>query len=90
MNIYNSLAKYHETMKQNLNAVHDEDLKTLLKRLNLYDKVVEGKLKCKFTETVITVDNLHSIFPESGKIKMVCDSPEAIRMLSEYINDQRP
>lgn len=75
-------------MKSNLNAVHDNDLEPLLKKLNLYNSVMEGRVKCKFTEIIITLDNLHSIFPESGTIKLVCNSPEAIRMLSEYINDK--
>ncbi|MCF8409081.1 MAG: hypothetical protein K9G36_08925 [Crocinitomicaceae bacterium] len=75
-------------MKSNLNAVYDDDLIELLKKLNLYDSVINGTAKCKFTDTVITTDNLHSIFPDSGSIKLVCDSPEAIKLLSEYINDK--
>lgn len=74
-------------MKKDINAVHDNDLKDLLKNLGLWDKLQEGKHKCKFTGTVITLDNLHSIFPESGDIKLVCNTPEAIKRLSEYIND---
>lgn len=75
-------------MKSNLNAVHDDDLEPLLAKLNLLDKVKEGKLKCKFTKEIITIENLHSIFPEEETIKLVCDSPEAIKLLSEYINEK--
>ena len=74
-------------MKTNLNVVHDNDLIDLLKKLNLFEKIQKGELRCKFTDTVITIQNLHSIFPESGSIKLVCDSPQAIKKLSEYINE---
>lgn len=75
-------------MKAKLNAVHDNDLITLLKSLNLLDKIKKGEVKCKFTKEIITLDNLHSIFPEEGTIKVVCDTPKAIKFLSEYINEK--
>ena len=75
-------------MKSNLNAIHDDDLEGLLSKLNLLDKIKQGKIKCKFTDTTITLDNLHSIFPEEKTIKVVFDSPEAIKLLSEYINEK--
>lgn len=75
-------------MKANLNAVYDSDLIALLKKFNLYVSVINGTAKCKFTNTTITFENLHSIIPDSGSIKLVCDNPEAIKLLSEYINDK--
>ncbi|RKE90296.1 hypothetical protein [Ichthyenterobacterium magnum] len=75
-------------MKAKLNAVHDDDLIALLKSLNLLEKIKQGEIKCKFTKEIITLDNLHSIFPEEGTIKVVCDSPEAIKSLSEHINEK--
>ncbi|MCH7524522.1 MAG: hypothetical protein IIC74_05820, partial [Bacteroidetes bacterium] len=48
----------------------------------------QGKVKCKFTNEIITLENLHTIFPEEGTIKVVCESPEAIKLLSEYINEK--
>lgn len=75
-------------MKATLNAIHDIDLEALLIKLNLFDKINSGKIHCKFTGEIITIRNLHSIFPEEGVIKLVCDSPEAIKQLSEYINDK--
>lgn len=75
-------------MKAKLSAVHDDDLIALLKSLNLLEKIKNGEVKCKFTKEIITLDNLHSIFPEEGTIKVVCDTPEAIKSLSEYINEK--
>jgi hypothetical protein len=75
-------------MRANLHAVHDDDLEALLTKFNLLEKVKQGQIKCKFTQEIITLENLHSIFPEEKTIKLVCDSPEAIKLLSEYINDK--
>ena len=74
-------------MKKEIDSVHDDDLEQVLKDLNLWDKLKNGDLKCKFTNTTITYSNLHSIFPEEGQIKIVCNKPEAIKLLSEYLND---
>ena len=74
---------------RNLSAVHDEDLEILLTNLNLIDKLNNQELRCKFTDVIITFDNLYSIFPESGDIKLVCDSPEAIKLFSDYVNEHK-
>ena len=75
-------------MKAKLNAVHDNDLEALLTKLNLLHKIKAGELKCKFTKEIITLENLYSIFPEEATIKLVSDSPEAVKLLSEYINEK--
>lgn len=75
-------------MKSNLNAVYDENLEELLSKLNLLDKIRNGQIRCKFTNEVITLENLHSIFPEENTIKVVCNCPEAIKLLSQYINEK--
>ena len=75
-------------MKAKLNAVYDDDLEALLVKLNLLEKIKNRTVKCKFTKEIITLENLHSIFPEEGTIKLVCDSSEAIKLLSEYINEK--
>jgi len=74
-------------MKKELKAVHNDELVELLNKLDLLEKINKKSLKCKFTNTIITLENLHSIFPEAGSIKLVCNSPEAIKQLSEYINE---
>ncbi len=75
-------------MKSNLKAVYDDNLEAFLSKLNLLDKIKDGQIRCKFTNEVISIENLHSIFPEENTIKVVCDSPEAIKLLSEYINEK--
>ena len=73
--------------KTTINAVHDNDLMRLLGNLGLSEKLKAGELKCKFTKAIITFDNLYSIFPEGDTIKLVCDSPDAIKLFAEYLND---
>ena len=73
--------------KKNLNTVYDDDLIKLLVNLGLKDKLDNKELKCKFTGEIITFENLYSIFPESGDIKLVCDNPEAIKLFADYANE---
>ena len=67
--------------KQTLKAVHDDDLEELLKSLGLYSDFMHGKLKCAFCKQVITWDNLHSLFPDSGQIKCTCANPSCVALL---------
>lgn len=73
--------------KINLNTVHDDDLISLLEKLGLKEKFNNGLLKCKFTGEIITFENLYSIFPESGDIKLVCNNPDAIKLFADYSNE---
>lgn len=72
-----------------LNAIHDNELTELIENLRLTEKLKNGLLKCKFTGTTITFNNLYSIFPESGDIKLVCDTPEAIKLFISYLDEHK-
>ena len=75
--------------KKILKAVHDQDLEKLLNGLGISDTIKNGEKKCKFCESVIALDNIHAIFPESGDIKIVCDSPICIKRLSVFLNKNK-
>jgi hypothetical protein len=75
--------------KKKFLAVHDDELLLLIEKLELKEKMESGKLKCKFTDTVITFENIYSIFPESGDVKLVCNMPEAIKLFAEYVNEHK-
>jgi len=75
--------------KKKISAVHDDELLLLIEKLGLKEKMEIGKLKCKFTGTIITFKNLYSIFPESGDVKLVCNTPEAIKLFTEYVNEHK-
>ena len=67
---------------ESVQAVHDDDLFSLLKSLGFLEKVVNGDCKCAFCEQIITIDNLGSILPRGDEIAFSCDSPECIRKIS--------
>lgn len=75
--------------KEDLKAVYENDLESYLKGLGVLDIVQEGRAKCKFSETVITLDNLHVIFPESRQIKFVCNNGFCIEKLNHYLRIKR-
>jgi len=68
-----------------LKAVHDDDLSHLLASLGELEGVQGGERRCKFSSDVITFDNLHAIFPESGSIKYVCDKPACVVALARRV-----
>lgn len=75
--------------RKTIQAVHDKDLLELIDKFGLKDKLNNGLLKCKFTQIVITFDNIYSIFPEANNIRFVCDEPTAIKLFAEYINEHK-
>jgi hypothetical protein len=74
-------------IEKHINAVHDDNLKNLLKNIGYFDKVKKGDIKCKFCRDVITLENISAIFPESGSIKLICDKPVCIQELKTYIQE---
>jgi len=75
--------------KQEINSVHDKDLEVILDGLGLLNKFKNGKLKCKFCHDTISKDNLHSFFPEAGKIKFVCDKSNCVRELYYLLRENK-
>ena len=78
-----------EKEKRNLKVVHDFELKDLLLSLGKLDKLQSGKLRCKFCRQVITLDNIHSIFPESGQVNFVCDHSDCVKKFLIYIQEKK-
>jgi len=75
----------NKLQKEKIRAVHDEDLKNFLDGLGILKKFKEGDFKCKFCDTKITFKNLHSLFPQAGSIKFVCDGGNCIRELHDLL-----
>lgn len=72
--------------KETIKAIHDEKFVTFLKNINIYDDILNGACKCKFCKQVVGIDNIYTIFPEEGKIKIVCDSTDCMVELGKYLN----
>lgn len=71
-----------------VNAVHDDQFEGFLRKLGIYDDVRNGTMKCKFCGTPVNYDHIATVFAESGNIKLVCDKPECMARLSEYLADK--
>lgn len=71
-----------------IKAVYEDDFQSFLKSIGVYDKVVSGSEKCKYCSQQITIDNIASVFPESGTIKFVCDEPSCICKMNNYFNEK--
>ena len=68
-----------------LNAIHENDLNTLLGELKLSDDFEQGKIKCKFCKDIITQSNIYSILPESGMVNFVCDKAECVSRFHSHL-----
>lgn len=74
----------YSTMKNNhLQAVHDDDLSTLLISLGVYDEVCAGRHSCHFCQQSITLKNLGAIVPLNGNIEFSCDNPLCLKSMVE-------
>lgn len=69
-----------------INAVYDDDLVQFLKNIQIYADLEAGELKCKFCREIITLDNLLSVFPDSGTIHVCCTKAECSEQLADYIS----
>jgi hypothetical protein len=69
--------------KKIIYAVHDQELETLLKNLELYDDFFEGNIRCFICDKIITEENLGSIFPYEEDIKICCNDIDCYKKLLE-------
>jgi len=76
-------------LQENLDVVHDDKLETFLDNLNLLQAVKEAKIKCKFCSELVSLDNINSIFPLSGDIKIACNKPVCVKALSSFLNERQ-
>lgn len=69
--------------KEIIKAVHDTDLKELIEKLNLQEKLQQGLLKCEICKKTITYDNLQGIYKDKSEMKFVCDDLECYKKIIE-------
>ena len=68
--------------RNTIKAIHDDDLDVLLKKLNVYDDFINNNLRCAFCDTTVSVENLHSLYPEHSSVRLCCERPECIKQLT--------
>lgn len=74
--------------KETVNAVHDDKFEGFLRKLGVYNDVINGGKKCKFCGEAVNYDHISTVFAESGDIKFVCEKPECVAKFSEYLADK--
>lgn len=74
--------------RETVNAVHEDHFESFLRKLGVFDGVMNGVKKCKFCSEVVEYEHISSVFAESGDIKFVCEKPECIAKFSEYLADK--
>jgi len=67
-----------------IGAIHDTDLIGVLRKLGLYEGVVEGRYKCFVCGRRITLENIGGIFrSKDEKINFVCDNIKCLITAAE-------
>jgi hypothetical protein len=68
--------------KINIPAIHDDDLKSILIKHGMYEKILKGEIHCYMSDEIITWDNIYGILEIKGEIKLVCDSSVCVEKLN--------
>jgi len=70
--------------KVTIRAIHDTDLVKVLKKLGLYEGVVEGRYRCFVCGRRITLENIGGLFKSrDGKINLVCNDMKCLMIAAE-------
>jgi hypothetical protein len=75
-------------MPELIKAIYDDNLNSLLERLNLLGKFNSGQLKCSFCGEIITFNNLNAFFNDSGNIKLICDQTDCVSEFMSRIQEK--
>jgi len=62
--------------KHEFHAVHEYHVEELLKRLELWDDLINGELNCDICECQLNEENFGGLFPLDGEIKLYCDKQD--------------
>jgi hypothetical protein len=75
----------NERNREVLNVAHIDDISKILRTLQMEERFSSDLIKCKFCKTVVNKRNLYSLIPKSGAAILVCDKPECIMRMNEYL-----
>lgn len=64
-------------------AIHDKDLKEILEKLGLFEKLEKGELLCINCDKVITMENLSALKVVGNEIVVFCDEIECIEISTD-------
>lgn len=72
-----------------IKAVHDVDLERILRKLGLYEKLVEGRLHCSICGRRLSLENLGGIYRDGDAVKLVCNRIECLVYAAEKVRSSK-
>ncbi len=63
-------------------AVYDQDLKQVLAKLGILDKLIAREMSCAVCGCEVDLDNLGTIFPDGDKVGVSCDNSKCVRIIT--------
>lgn len=75
---------FNNTIKEKINVIENHKFEKLLESLGILDSVLNGSKKCKFCNQSTNIDDISSMFPESGDIKIVCSKVSCLKDFIRY------
>ena len=64
-----------------LEAVHSDDLETLLESLGVLDDVQQGRSRCSVCNDSVSIKSISGIYPEKGKVLFLCEKQSCVEAL---------
>jgi len=64
-----------------IKAIQDRDLGFYLRRLGVYDQIVDQKIHCNSCGDLISLETIQAIIPKDGKITFLCFRPKCINII---------
>lgn len=75
-------------MRPEILAVHKQKLEEFLRKLELWEPLSKGQLKCRVCGTTITIDNIGFVIPSGEDILLCCLNVECVYKLKEPLEGE--
>ena len=59
--------------KETINAIHEDDLKPILDKLGILEKISTHEAKCSICNKILTLDSISALYTINGEVKLVCE-----------------
>ena len=73
--------------KVTLKAVHDTDLIKVLKKLHIYELIIQSRCRCSICGRAINLENLGGLYKDDdGDVQVVCNDIRCLYNAAEKIS----
>ena len=59
--------------KETINAIHEDDLRSILNKLGILEKISTHDAKCSICNKILTLDSISALYTIDGEPKLVCE-----------------